>query len=105
MASHCVSCGTSLPVEARFCSNCGKAVAQERVFQERLIRPIAGRKIAGVCQGIALHSGWDVTLIRVTFVLLTIAVIPLGLLAYALLWVFIPQEMPLLPATTRVDTA
>ena len=100
MASHCVSCGTSLPVEARFCSNCGKAVVQER-----LIRPLAGRKIAGVCQGIALHSGWDVTLIRVTFVLLTIAVIPLGLLTYALLWVFIPQEMPLLPAATRVDTA
>ena len=100
MASHCVSCGTSLPVEARFCSNCGKAV-----IRERLVRPLAGRKIAGVCQGLALHSGWDVTLVRVVAVLLTVAFIPLGLVAYFLLWILIPQEMPMLPATTRVDAA
>jgi phage shock protein PspC (stress-responsive transcriptional regulator) len=44
-------------------------------------------------------------LIRVIAVLLTVAFIPVGLAAYFLLWVFIPQEMHILPAVTRVDTA
>jgi phage shock protein C len=100
MAFHCTSCGAALPVESRFCSNCGRAVARER-----LVRPLAGRKIAGVCQGLAFHFGWDVTLVRIIAVLLTVAFIPLGLVAYCLLWVLVPQEMYMLPAATRVDTA
>jgi phage shock protein C len=110
MASFCSGCGASLAEGARFCSACGKAVYAEgasagRLFAGRLTRPLAGKKIAGVCQGLALHFGWDVTLIRVIAVLLAVLVFPLGLIAYLILWVIMPQEVRLLPATTHFDTA
>ena len=65
-----------------------------------------GRKVAGVCCGLALHFGWDVTLTRVIAVVLAVAAFPFGVIGYLLLWVMMPQEVPLLPATTtRLDTA
>src|SRR5271156_4067508 len=99
MASYCAGCGASLPAGARFCSACGKAVSLGR-----LTRPLGGRKLAGVCQGLAMRYGWDVTLIRVITVLLAVAVFPLGVIAYLLLWVLVPQELPMLPAATHLDT-
>ncbi len=92
MASYCAGCGASLPVGARFCSACGKSVSRGR-----LIRPLAGRKVAGVCQGLAMNLGWDVTLVRVITVLLAFFAFPFGEIAYLLLWVLVPQEVPLLP--------
>jgi phage shock protein C len=100
MASYCAGCGTSLSDGARFCSACGKAVFPGRVSGGRLTRPLVGRKVAGVCRGLALHFGWDVTLTRVIAVVLAVAGFPFGVLAYLLLWVMVPQEVPLLPATT-----
>ena len=49
-----------------------------------LTRPRAGRKLAGVCQGLANQYSWDVTLTRVIAVLLAVLVFPVGLLAYGL---------------------
>lgn len=57
-----------------------------------LVRPIAGRQIAGVCIGLAQANGWDVAIIRV------IAVVGFffsgGLVAVAYLagWIGIPEE-------------
>jgi phage shock protein C len=100
MASYCAGCGASLPDGARFCSACGKAVSLGR-----LARPRVGRKVAGVCLGLATRYRWDVTLTRVIAVLLAVAVFPFGVIAYLVLWVMIPQEVPLLPAATHLDTA
>jgi len=67
----------------------------------RLIRPRAGRMIAGVCQGLANSYAWDVTWVRVIAVLLAIFGGGVGLIAYLVFWVVMPEEplpMPQSPA-------
>jgi phage shock protein C len=51
------------------------------------------RMIAGVCGGLAAWLGWDVTLVRVLYVAVSLlsAAFP-GLLAYLILWLLMPQE-------------
>src|SRR5690242_7282794 len=57
----------------------------------RLVRPQRGRLVAGVAQGAAAQLKLDPVVLRLAFVLLTI-LDGLGLLAYAALWMFTPQE-------------
>lgn len=49
--------------------------------------------IAGVCGGLADWLGWDVTLVRILFVLVSLlsAAFP-GILIYILLWALMPQK-------------
>lgn len=48
--------------------------------------------IAGVCGGIAEWLGWDVTLVRVLYVVISIASVAFpGILVYLLLWLIMPQ--------------
>jgi phage shock protein PspC (stress-responsive transcriptional regulator) len=49
--------------------------------------------IAGVCGGIAEWLGWDPTLVRVLYVLVSVfsAAFP-GMLVYVILWAVMPQE-------------
>ena len=51
------------------------------------------RVLAGVCGGLADWLGWDVTLVRVLYVLISIfsAAFP-GILAYIVLWILMPEE-------------
>ncbi len=51
------------------------------------------RMIAGVCGGIAEWWGWDVKLVRVLYVLVSVfsAAFP-GILAYIILWLLLPEE-------------
>ncbi len=51
------------------------------------------RLLAGVCGGFADWLDWDVTLVRVLYVLVSIfsAGFP-GILAYIILWVAMPEE-------------
>jgi phage shock protein PspC (stress-responsive transcriptional regulator) len=51
------------------------------------------RMIAGVCGGLAAWLGWDVTLVRVLYVLLSLvsAGFP-GILVYIVLWIAMPEE-------------
>lgn len=58
---------------------------------KKLVRPIAGRKIAGVCLGIARYFSTDVTLVRVAFVILGLAGGAPGILLYIILWVALPE--------------
>jgi phage shock protein PspC (stress-responsive transcriptional regulator) len=111
MASYCSACGVPLPAGARFCSACGKAVTQPGVvgagsdWSRLSVRPRAGRKIAGVCRGLANQYGWDVTVTRVIAVLLAVLLFPVGLLGYGLLWLMMPEEPLVLATTTHLDTA
>ncbi len=57
----------------------------------RLERPVAGRWVAGVAQALASEWGVPVWLIRLGFVVLT-PLGGLGLLFYAIGWLFIPRE-------------
>lgn len=51
------------------------------------------RVIAGVCGGIAKWLGWDVALVRLLYLLVSIisAGFP-GTLVYIILWVIMPEE-------------
>lgn len=42
--------------------------------------------LAGVCSGIADYAGWDVTLVRLAFVLTTIFVVGTPILLYLIIW-------------------
>ncbi len=59
---------------------------------KQLIRPRAGRIVAGVCAGLADYLGVDVNLIRIVFAVLTILGIGTGVLAYLIAWIVIPEE-------------
>jgi phage shock protein PspC (stress-responsive transcriptional regulator) len=51
------------------------------------------RLIAGVCGGIAEWLGWDPTLVRVLYVLVSIFSVAFpGLIAYIILWIVMPDS-------------
>ncbi|MEO8422256.1 MAG: PspC domain-containing protein [Hyphomicrobium sp.] len=62
-------------------------------LSQPLMRVRQGKLIAGVCGGIAKWLGWDPTLVRLGYVVLSVlsAGFP-GLLIYILLWILMPQE-------------
>lgn len=62
-------------------------------LSQPLMRVRQGRLIAGVCGGIAKWLGWDPTLVRLGYVVLSVlsAGFP-GVLIYILLWILMPQE-------------
>jgi phage shock protein PspC (stress-responsive transcriptional regulator) len=57
-----------------------------------LRRSRQNRMIAGVCGGLAEWLGWDVTLVRVLYVVVSAlsAAFP-GILAYIILWAVMPE--------------
>ncbi|HZZ42379.1 MAG TPA: PspC domain-containing protein [Tepidisphaeraceae bacterium] len=58
-----------------------------------LVRSRRNKMIAGVCGGIAEWLGWDPTVVRVGYVLLSLfsAAFP-GLIVYVVLWAVMPYE-------------
>ncbi len=57
----------------------------------RLTRSKTSRIIAGVCGGIAEWLGWDPTLVRILYIVLSIATAFSGVIAYIILWVIMPE--------------
>jgi phage shock protein PspC (stress-responsive transcriptional regulator) len=51
------------------------------------------RVIAGVCAGWAEYLGWDITLVRVLYLVLSIisAAFP-GILVYIIFWIIMPKQ-------------
>ncbi len=47
--------------------------------------------IAGVCYGISTHWGWDLTLVRVIYALLTFCTAFSGVLIYLILVILMPD--------------
>lgn len=93
MAVFCNRCGTGLPATARFCSNCGAPILCAPPIAGRpLVRPHAGRNIAGVCIGLAQAYGWDVGVVRVLSVLGFFFSGGLVGVAYLACWIGIPEE-------------
>ena len=56
----------------------------------RLARSDRDKKVAGVCAGLAEHTGVDAVLWRVAFIALTLAGGGAGILVYGLLWLLMP---------------
>ena len=59
---------------------------------EVLVRSRDGRKLAGVCAGLADYFGVDVTLVRVIWAVVSVLTSGLGVLAYLVAWAIIPDE-------------
>lgn len=60
---------------------------------KRLYRSRDDRMIGGVCAGIAEYFGWDPTLVRVGYVLLSMgSVFFPGILAYLVMMVIVPER-------------
>ena len=50
------------------------------------------KMIAGVCGGIAEWLGWNVTLVRVLYILVSVASVAFpGILVYLILWALMPR--------------
>lgn len=62
---------------------------------KKLYRTRANRVIAGICSGVGIYFNIDPVIVRLLWVILTIAG-GAGLLAYIIAWVIIPEE-PLNP--------
>ncbi len=97
---YCTNCGKQVPAEAAYCAACGYTQPRP-IARRRLVRPLKGRKIAGVCLGVAHYLELDVTLVRVIWVMLALIPLPVvgAVLTYLVAWILMPNE-DLLPVAS-----
>jgi phage shock protein C len=90
----CTHCGNTVTAHDRFCAKCGAAQSATAVptAARQLVRPIRGRKVAGVCLGFAYYLDLDPTLVRILWLVLTFfsCVFP-GILGYIIAWILMPE--------------
>jgi len=95
---YCANCGTALEDHFRYCSRCGKgtenAPAAPPREETQLMRIREGKRVAGVCGGVARYLHLDPTLVRIVWVLLTIFPPVPGIIAYIICWIVMPQDPP-----------
>lgn len=99
---YCTQCGVSLGEQgSNFCPGCGKSTRGEQpryqAAQKVLMRPRQGRRIAGVCAGMANYLEIDVTLIRI-LAAIAFFCYGTGFLAYIIAIFVMPNEEDLGPA-------
>ena len=98
---YCSDCGFELSETFRYCPQCG-ARRTDLAYDpppgvRRLRRPVEGKKIAGVCAGIARYLNVDVTLVRIVVAMLAVYPLGLGLIFYIVAWIAIPRELQIPP--------
>jgi phage shock protein C len=93
---YCNYCGKSIQDDAYVCAYCGTRVGGI-VARKRLVRPREGRKIAGVCLGVAEYFDLDVTLVRLVWLIAGIVTV-VGCISYPIAWIVMPEEPRLLEA-------
>ena len=91
---YCTQCGTELQATFCYCFQCGAPTgnAPRPAAPEPLMRSATDNKIAGVCGGFAKYCQMDSTLMRFLWLLVTIGVFPVGILAYIAAWILMPME-------------
>lgn len=100
---YCNYCGKVIQDDAVHCAYCGAQVGAP-LARKRLMRPRQGRKIAGVCLGFAEYFDIDVTAVRLIW-LIACFMSGIGLIAYPIAWIVIPDEPLLLPAPLGAQRA
>ena len=58
----------------------------------KLTRSKSNKMIAGVCGGIAEHFGWDPSIVRIVYALLSIFTAFCGAIVYVILWIILPEQ-------------
>jgi phage shock protein C len=95
---NCPNCQKDIAAGSKFCYNCGAkqpeaaapGVPPGYATQKRLVRSTNNRKIAGVCAGVADYFDMDPTIVRVVWLLATMIPGP-NVIAYAILWIALPE--------------
>jgi phage shock protein C len=93
---YCNYCGKVIQDDANVCAYCGTRVGAVTA-RKRLVRPRVDRKVAGVCAGFAEYFDLDVTVVRLTWLFVSLMT-GVGLLAYPIAWIVMPEEPFRLPA-------
>jgi phage shock protein C len=59
---------------------------------EKKLKRSTNQQLAGVCAGIAEYFGWDITVVRISYALLSIftAAFP-GFILYLVMWIIMPK--------------
>jgi phage shock protein C len=97
---YCNYCGKSIQDDANVCAYCGTRVGGV-IARKRLLRPREGRKVAGVCLGLAEYFDIDVIIIRLVALIGSLAT-GIGFIGYLIAWIVIPDEPYLLPSQANV---
>jgi len=100
---YCNYCGKVIQDDANVCAYCGTRVGAS-LARKRLVRPRQGRKIAGVCLGFAEYFDIDVTVVRLTWLIVSFMT-GVGLLSYPIAWIVVPEEPLMLSAPTGARQA
>lgn len=81
----CPACFKDIDRRASRCSFCA-----QRQGDVGLYRDVPGRVAGGVCAAIALHFNWDVTLMRIAFVVSLALLGPIPIWVYVAAWLMTP---------------
>jgi len=107
----CCNCGREIADASNFCYFCGVRQAPANPAGaapwtgKRLMRSSTNVKIGGVCAGFAEYLDWDVTLVRLLWVILTIFPVPVfpSIIAYIVCWIVMPvAPLPQPAVSTQV---
>jgi phage shock protein C len=104
----CTHCHREIAAESNFCYFCGEAQPMAgRVPRpvKRLMRSSTDVKLGGVCGGLAEYFECDPTLMRLGWVVLTLASAGFpGIIGYIVCWIVMPVAPLPLPESTAAPT-
>ncbi|MGL5273296.1 MAG: PspC domain-containing protein [Phocaeicola sp.] len=62
------------------------------MMEKRLTKSRGNRMLAGVCGGLGEYFGFDPTVVRIIYLLLTVFTAFAGALVYLILWIVMPEK-------------
>lgn len=62
------------------------------MYDKRLTRSTSDRWLAGVCAGIANYFGWDIAIVRLIYLGLTVCTAFSGIIIYIILAICMPED-------------